>query len=353
VDQEPHVAERLQQSRAGRLPVRPDRGRAGAPEDRAGERDLRVPPGGQSGVLERHERADERDEDRQRDLHALQPRLHVVTHLVDEDQRDEADGEAPPPDQRVAADGDEDRCELEEDEAELDQHAGDGGDRRPDSPREAAPVGAARLDRLVVARLVPRLHRRNGSVSLLSDRKKQLRDEFIEARGYWSELWNSLLELDEDFFEAYMRFSSVPWKSGPLEPKVKELVYIAMDAAATHMYEPGIRQHVKQALEYGATGAELQEVLEPTATLGIHACTVGVPILVEELEAAGQPLSRELSDRQREVKADFERKRGYWNAFWDEMLILNPEFFAAYTEFSGVPWVSGVLEPKVKELIYT
>ena len=190
-------------------------------------------------------------------------------------------------------------------------------------------------------------------MSLLSGRKKQLRDEFIEARGYWSELWNSLLELDEEFFEAYMRFSSVPWKSGPLEPKVKELVYIAMDAAATHMYEPGIRQHVKQALEYGATGAEIMEVLELTATLGIHACTVGVPILVEELEAAGQPLSRELSDRQREVKADFERKRGYWNAFWDEMLILDAEFFAAYTEFSGVPWVSGVLEPKVKELIYT
>jgi alkylhydroperoxidase/carboxymuconolactone decarboxylase family protein YurZ len=190
-------------------------------------------------------------------------------------------------------------------------------------------------------------------VRLLSDRKRQLRDQFIEARGFWSPLWDSLLELDEDFFEAYLRFSSVPWQSGPLEPKLKELVYIAMDAAATHMYEPGIRQHVKQALEHGATAAEIMEVLELTATLGIHACTVGVPILVEELEAAGRPLSRELSARQEEVKADFERKRGYWNPFWDELLLLDAEFFDAYTQFSGVPWVSGVLEPKVKELIYT
>jgi len=187
----------------------------------------------------------------------------------------------------------------------------------------------------------------------LSERKKQLRDDFIESRGYWNELWSSLLDLDEDFFEAYTKFSSVPWKSGPLDPKTKELVYIAVDAAATHMYEPGIRQHVKQALAHGATAAEIMEVLELTATLGIHACTVGVPILVEELEAAGQPLSRELSERQQEVKADFERKRGYWNPFWDELLLLDAEFFAAYTEFSGVPWVSGVLEPKVKELIYT
>jgi alkylhydroperoxidase/carboxymuconolactone decarboxylase family protein YurZ len=95
------------------------------------------------------------------------------------------------------------------------------------------------------------------------------------------------------------------------------------------------------------------EVLELTATLGIHACTVGVPILVEELEASGQPLARELTARMEEVKAEFERKRGYWNEFWDEMLILDPDFFDAYTQFSGVPWVSGVLEPKVKELIYT
>jgi alkylhydroperoxidase/carboxymuconolactone decarboxylase family protein YurZ len=187
----------------------------------------------------------------------------------------------------------------------------------------------------------------------LSDRKKRLRDEFIESRGYWNEFWGSLLDLDEDFFEAYTRFSSVPWKTGPLEPKVKEFIYIAVDAAATHLFEPGIRQHIKLALAHGATAEEIMEVLELTATLGIHACNIGVPILLEELEAAGKSVSRDLSARQEELKADFEKKRGYWNAFWDEMLVLDPDFFEAYTHFSSVPWVSGVLEPKVKELIYT
>jgi alkylhydroperoxidase/carboxymuconolactone decarboxylase family protein YurZ len=145
----------------------------------------------------------------------------------------------------------------------------------------------------------------------------------------------------------------VPWKQGPLEPKVKELVYIAIDAAATHLYVPGIRQHMRLALQHGATADEIMEVLELTATLGIHACTVGVPILVEELEEAGRPVSRELSARQEEIKAEFAKKRGYWNPFWDELLCLDPEFFAAYTQFSSVPWESGTLEPKVKELIYT
>ena len=186
-----------------------------------------------------------------------------------------------------------------------------------------------------------------------SERKKLLRDEFIEARGYWNEFWDSLLELDEEFFQAYTQFSSVPWKHGPLDPKVKEFVYIAVDAAATHLYVPGIQQHIRQALKHGANAAEIMEVLELTATLGIHACNIGVPILVEELEAIGQPVSKDLSERQEEIKAEFTEKRGYWNPFWDEMLWLDPEFFAAYTQFSSVPWVSGTLEPKVKELIYT
>ncbi len=190
-------------------------------------------------------------------------------------------------------------------------------------------------------------------MNTLTERKKRLRDEFIESRGYWNGIWDSLLELDEDFFEAYTHFSSVPWKSGPLDPKVKEFVYIAVDAAATHLYVPGIRQHIKQALGYGATPQEIMEVLELTATLGIHACNIGVPILFEELEAAGRPVPRELSARQQELKADFERKRGYWHSFWEEVLILDPDFFEAYTHFSSVPWVSGTLEPKIKELIYT
>jgi len=187
----------------------------------------------------------------------------------------------------------------------------------------------------------------------MTTKQKDLREQFIEARGYWNEFWDSLLSLDEDFFAAYLDFSSVPWRKGPLEPKVKELIYIAVDAAATHLYEPGIRQHVKQALELGATREEIMEVLELTATLGIHACNIGVPILVEELEAAGKPIDRSLSERQLEVKKDFEENRGYWNPFWDEILFLDPEFFDTYTRFSSVPWVSGVLEPKVKELIYT
>jgi len=122
----------------------------------------------------------------------------------------------------------------------------------------------------------------------LTQRQKELRDQFIEARGYWNEFWDGLLTLDPDFFEAYVAFSSVPWRTGPLEPKFKELIYIAIDAATTHLYEPGLRQHIRNALNYGATKEEIMEVLELVSVLGIHACTMGVPVLMEELAAAGK-----------------------------------------------------------------
>ena len=77
----------------------------------------------------------------------------------------------------------------------------------------------------------------------------------------------------------------MPWRSGPLEPKVKELVLLAMDAAATHLYQPGLRAHIRNALGLGATREEIMEVIELVSVIGIHSCAVGVPILIEELGA--------------------------------------------------------------------
>lgn len=117
----------------------------------------------------------------------------------------------------------------------------------------------------------------------LTDRQRELREQFVEERGYWSPIWDGLLQLDPEFFEAYLNFSSVPWRKGVLEPKVRELIYTAIDASTTHLYEPGLRVHIRNALKYGATKEEIMEVLELTSVLGIHTCTLGVPVLMEEL----------------------------------------------------------------------
>jgi alkylhydroperoxidase/carboxymuconolactone decarboxylase family protein YurZ len=162
-----------------------------------------------------------------------------------------------------------------------------------------------------------------------------------------------LRQLDPGFVAAYERLAAVPWCTGQLEPKVKELVCIAVDAAATHLYAPGVREHIRRALEHGATTEEIVEVLQLTSTLGIHSCTIGVPLLLEVLAESGDAAFPPLGERQERLKADFEAKRGYWHSFWDGLLALDPDFFEAYLEFSSHPWTNGVLEPKVKELVYT
>lgn len=187
----------------------------------------------------------------------------------------------------------------------------------------------------------------------LTARQEELKTEFVRVRGTWGEAWESILRLDPDFLEAYLRFSAVPWRKNHLDDKVKEFIYIAADAAATHLYTPGIRQHIRAAFGFGATREEVMEVLELTSTLGIHATNIGVPLLLEVLEEAGlRDGPAELSEHQQRLKAEFTSNRGYWHSFWDGVLELDPELFEAYTELSSVPWRTGVLEPKVKELVY-
>ncbi|NQV59865.1 MAG: carboxymuconolactone decarboxylase family protein [Alphaproteobacteria bacterium] len=186
----------------------------------------------------------------------------------------------------------------------------------------------------------------------LSQRQQAIKDDFIKNRGYWSEVWDQLLQLSPDYFEAYTELSSVPWKHGVLEPKVKEFMYIAADASTTHLYNAGTRIHIQNALRLGATVDEVFEVLQLTSVLGIHSCIVGVPILLEELAAAGMPVEDALDERRTALKEAFTENRGYWAPFLEGLLLLSPEFFEAYLKLSSVAWRTGTLEPKVKEFVY-
>ena len=78
--------------------------------------------------------------------------------------------------------------------------------------------------------------------------------------------------------------SSHPWEHGTLEPKVKEFIYCAFDASATHMFAPGLRQHIANAIRYGATGAELMEVFELASGIGVESFALGLPALAEAVD---------------------------------------------------------------------
>jgi alkylhydroperoxidase/carboxymuconolactone decarboxylase family protein YurZ len=114
-------------------------------------------------------------------------------------------------------------------------------------------------------------------------KKIELTREFDEGRGGEMPLGvKKMLELNPEFFKRYIDFSSPPFKKGPLPPKVKEFIMIALDSSPTHMFQEGVRAHMRRALELGATKEELLEVFELVSLIGIHGSTLGISVLAEE-----------------------------------------------------------------------
>lgn len=120
-----------------------------------------------------------------------------------------------------------------------------------------------------------------------------------KAAGDWNPLWSTLEQWDPDFMEAYLQLRNVPFRKGPLPTKFKELILVAINAATTHLYAPGVRRHIRNALQHGATRDEVLETIQLTAVLGIHACNLAVPILEEELNARSEAPGRKSAARAR------------------------------------------------------
>lgn len=175
-------------------------------------------------------------------------------------------------------------------------------------------------------------------------RGEQLRERFEKERGYWNPFWEDLLALDPDYFEAYIDFSGHPWRDGVLPDKAKELVYTALDASTTHLFAPGLTQHIRNALSYGAEVGEVLDVLEIVSGLGIQSCVVGLPVVLQETgsdvasgdpdtEPAGSPVPGELG----------------WTLA--QLSTIDGAFASAYSALMAVPTRRARLDPKLREFI--
>lgn len=134
--------------------------------------------------------------------------------------------------------------------------------------------------------LVDELLHRGISIAAreLTDEQKELKKAYMEKHnGYWSDEKENILKLDPEYFETFTEFEEGPWNNGPLSPKEKELIYIAVHAAPVTLHPEQVRYHIAKALDYGASINEIMDVLHIVSTLGIHAVTMGVPILKEAI----------------------------------------------------------------------
>ena len=165
----------------------------------------------------------------------------------------------------------------------------------------------------------------------------------------WGSAIDKFNEWDPKGAETLLRVGTNPWTNGILPRKTIELICIAVNSACTNLNQDGTRRHIRGALDAGATREEILTVLKMASLLGIHSCSLGAPILLEEAKAAGvEPRSKSkvptpVCDKAREV--------GQWNTAWDPFFNLAPLWTEQFIS-TGLPIYTGALiSPKLAELL--
>lgn len=106
--------------------------------------------------------------------------------------------------------------------------------------------------------------------------------EFERERGYWRPWAATVLREHPALLRAYARYAGHPARHGPLSERQIELIYIALDASASHLFEPGLRTHMARALQLGVRPAEVFDVLHLVAAQGLDGVTQAAALLAEE-----------------------------------------------------------------------
>jgi alkylhydroperoxidase/carboxymuconolactone decarboxylase family protein YurZ len=155
-------------------------------------------------------------------------------------------------------------------------------------------------------------------------------------------------EWDPAWVEQCLKMSGDPWTSGVLPRKDVELISLAVNASCTTLSPEGTRRHVRGALEAGASRDEILMILKIASLLSIHTCSLGAPILLEEAKAAGvKPTPKSAAT----PVCDKMKAAGQWNSAWDAFFEIDPAWTEAIIAASLPVYTSGVLSPKLAELL--
>lgn len=95
---------------------------------------------------------------------------------------------------------------------------------------------------------------------------------------------------DPDFFELMSRSLAVAWDRGDLTPGECHLICIAIDATATHLYQPGFELHVREALSLGVPVEQIVAVLQLCALVGLRGLRVGLDAYAAALTQTGEAM---------------------------------------------------------------
>ena len=101
------------------------------------------------------------------------------------------------------------------------------------------------------------------------DDREAVKAYFIAERGYWRPWTDTMLQAAPGFVAQYARYAGHPARTGPLSPRMVELIYVGLDASSSHLFESGLLTHMRRALEVGATQRDIIDVLHLVAVQGV------------------------------------------------------------------------------------
>jgi alkylhydroperoxidase/carboxymuconolactone decarboxylase family protein YurZ len=114
----------------------------------------------------------------------------------------------------------------------------------------------------------------------LDPERQQLWDKHVGDDPFWqgfaAELpgfLEAMLRLSPDIFAGFFAYCAIPWRSGTVRARIKELAALACDAAPSHRFRPGFRVHLKNAIKLGVGRTAIFQTLDIAAAGPEHSGT--------------------------------------------------------------------------------
>jgi alkylhydroperoxidase/carboxymuconolactone decarboxylase family protein YurZ len=107
--------------------------------------------------------------------------------------------------------------------------------------------------------------------------RQALWDEHVGDDPFWTAFsaelpgfLEAMLRLSPDIFTGFFAYCAIPWQSGTVRARVKELAAIACDAAPSHRFRPGFRVHLNNAIKLGVGRTAILQALDIAAAAPEH-----------------------------------------------------------------------------------
>lgn len=143
----------------------------------------------------------------------------------------------------------------------------------------------------------------------------------------------------------------------PMDVLERSLIRVAVAASVTSLNGRAIEETVHEALEAGASSAQIQEIVSLVSGLGAHSLMATAAVIADAAKAHGNPLEATLSDHQEELWQKFVGEDPYWQTFrravpdfLEALVRLSPDQFEAFFVYCAIPWRDGCVRARTKEL---